>query len=130
MIKQAGEIHRCAQKYLLAEHNNGISRNLSFVSDIFNIKIVNCPSTPFGSRQRDMNFEFFSFSFSYANKELSNNGLCRRICNYRNYSNRKNSLGLRLIILSDIQITFAHHKCLVKVIHTFFLEPLQSQCKG
>ena len=59
MIKQAGEIHRCAQKYLLAEHNNGISRNLSFVSDIFNIKIINCPSTPFGSRQRDMNFEFF-----------------------------------------------------------------------
>ena len=40
MIKQAGEIHRCAQKYLLAEHNNGIPRNLSFVSDIFNIKIV------------------------------------------------------------------------------------------
>ena len=63
MIKQAGEIHRCAQKYLLAEHNNGISRNLSIVSDIFNIKIVNCPSTPFGSRQRDMNFEFFSSHF-------------------------------------------------------------------
>ena len=83
----------------------------------FNIKIVNCPSTPFGSRQRDMNFEFFSSHFLTPTK------------NYPTMVFVAQSVITEIIPMGKIYLVYiidgiffdgsgmfcfhAHHKCLV-----------------